>query len=958
MRKIGALFLFCLAANVASAQQTIQNIAYPVYEQLKSTRSLDPSIHYVIDPTTIPVATNSGLPLPPPPSSTASTSGCACYIPPDASYSIVPFAGYAPPNYENDDGSTANIPIPFNFCLYGTNYTSMWINNNGNITFDGPYATFSPVGFPSNQYVMVAPFWGDVDTRNGGGLVYYKITPTAVYVTWVNVGYYAFHTDLLNTFSVIITDANDPVIGVGNNVAFCYQDMQWTTGDASGGSGGFGGFAATVGCNKGNGIDFVQFGQFDSPGTAYFGPYATNNGVSWLDNQSFIFNACNSTNIAPTMATGPICDTIELCVGDTLVDTLVFLSPEPGQTTTLGASSASPDFSILNITNGNTATLIYQVIGNTVGTLDINVNAVDDGVPVQNVNYTITVQVNPNNTPIPTVIGDTIICPGENTILSAIGGVYDSYLWNTGGINDSVTVNQGGNYLVEVSLNGCRRWDSITVFAFPQPVPLITADTTICGGDSSLMTVTNGPFNQYSWSTGSTTSTAYAATAGTYTVTVTDNNTCTGSSTINVVQVVPVININSALAVCGGDSVMMTATPFLPFSSIYWSDGTIGPLNYATSPGQYIVTGVDPGGCEAKDTVVIALLPDPTGNLVLPVACENQGSAFSYNNTGIPVIDYHWNFGTGIPGDTSNISSPNFTYPLFGFYNVSLVITGSNGCIDTIQANLTVHTQPTVTVPNTPICLDAVATFNPTIVSDSVVSYSWVFAGGTPGTSNILTPTVSYPAPGSYPYLLTVTTEFGCTTVVAQNLVVRENPSAGFGIYPICVSRFTFDYIPGVNDSALVLDWNMGDGTWFLDQDTTVFNYLYPGPGVFNVQLVVQNGWGCTDSLTIPLVVPDSVFLELPNVLIQSSLVGNDRVDIEQIEPSFNLCIEYTYSIYDRWGIKVFETHNDPNNPDMSCGKCFKGKTQGGEQLSPGVYYYILQGNFNIQKVGFITIFD
>ena len=51
------------------------------------------------------------------------SSGCGCYKAPDATYTLA----MAP----NDDGSTASIAIPFTFCLYGTNYTSLFINNNG-----------------------------------------------------------------------------------------------------------------------------------------------------------------------------------------------------------------------------------------------------------------------------------------------------------------------------------------------------------------------------------------------------------------------------------------------------------------------------------------------------------------------------------------------------------------------------------------------------------------------------------------------------------------------------------------------------------------------------------------------------------------------------------------------------------------------------------------------------------
>lgn len=959
MRKILFFVFLFISATYADAQQVInQNIPAEAYDNLKSKGELKPNVHYIIDPLSIPPTDD--VQYIPPPTSVVQSSGCACYIPPDASYSVVPFQGYTPPDYRNDDASSASIPIPFTFCLYGTNYTSCYINNNGNITFDAPYSTFSAVGFPSASYVMVAPFWADVDTRGAAsGLVYYKITPTALYVNWVSVGYYSMHTDLFNTFSVVITDGNDPVIGVGNNVAFCYQNMDWTTGDASGGSGGFGGTPATVGCNQGNGVDFVQFGRFDSPGSAYAGPYVVNgNGVSWLDNQSFIFNACNSTNIAPAMAGGQaLCDTLDICVGDTLIDTLVFLSPEAGQITTLNANSLSPDFSILNITNGNTAFLIYQLVGNSPGIVDINVNAVDDGVPVQNVNYTITIEINPNNTPQPTILGDTIICPGENSVLYATGGNYDTYQWNTGSVVDSAFANSGGIYTVEVSLNGCKKRDSISVFAFPQPIPLITGDTTICENDSTLLTVSNGPFNQYTWSNTATTASTTVP-AGTYTVTVTDNNTCTGSATINVVEVTPALAITSLPAVCGGDSVLMTANPVAGFTTVVWSNGDSGGSSYATSPGQYTVTGTEPGGCTASDTVNIALLPDPTGNIVAPISCENQLSSFSFNNTGGSISNYHWIFGTSNPADTSNLAAPGFIYPNSGPYTISVIITASNGCTDTVSLLSPVHPQPTGSVPNTPICLDETVTFNPTITGDSIISYNWVLAGGNPSSSTIINPTVSYASSGTYPVLLTLTTEYGCTTVVNTSFTVRNNPTANFGIYPICISRFTFDPLVTPNDETVVIDWNLGDGTVLPGMDTSMFNHIYNTSGNYNATLIITDQFGCSDSITQSVFVDDSLFLIMPNVLVQSSTVDNDKIDFEKLYTGFNLCVEYTFSIYNRWGVLVFQTYNDPYNPDVYCDTCFKGFDNNGAELTPGVYFYVLQGNYNVVKSGSITIFD
>ncbi|MBK7751046.1 MAG: hypothetical protein IPI41_00145 [Flavobacteriales bacterium] len=116
---------------------------------------------------------------------------------------------------------------------------------------------------------MAAPFWADVDLRGPGvtnNIVQYKVTPTAMLVNWTNVGYYNSMTDKVNTFQLVITEGTDPLVPNGANVSFCYKDMQWTTGSASGGTNGFGGTPATVGANEGNGVDYIQFGTFRPTG--------------------------------------------------------------------------------------------------------------------------------------------------------------------------------------------------------------------------------------------------------------------------------------------------------------------------------------------------------------------------------------------------------------------------------------------------------------------------------------------------------------------------------------------------------------------------------------------------------------------------------------------------------------------------------------------------------------------
>jgi hypothetical protein len=201
----------------------------------------------------------------------------------------------------NDDGSTGLLSLPFTFCFYGDDFTTFYINNNGNVSFGNPYGTFTPTGFPIAAFPMLAPFWADVDTRPDLGEVWYKIDAVnnRVVVIWNNTGYFFQHGDLRNTFELIFTDGNDPLIGIGNNVAFSYTTMQWTTGDASGGSGGFGGSPATVGVNKGDGVKYALVGRFDQPGTTFDGPGGANDGVGYLEGKYYQFNACEEDVVIP-----------------------------------------------------------------------------------------------------------------------------------------------------------------------------------------------------------------------------------------------------------------------------------------------------------------------------------------------------------------------------------------------------------------------------------------------------------------------------------------------------------------------------------------------------------------------------------------------------------------------------------------------------------------------------------
>ena len=156
----------------------------------------------------------------------------------------------------NDDGSTGSVNIGFSANFFGNTYTSLFVNNNGNVTFNQPLSTFTPFSLLSTNIPMLAPYFADVDTRGvGSGLVQYgtdTLGGRAVFgVNWIDVGYFGSHVDKLNSFQLIMTDRSDT--GAGNfDFQFNYDKILWETGDASGGSNGFNGDCARAGWSNGS----------------------------------------------------------------------------------------------------------------------------------------------------------------------------------------------------------------------------------------------------------------------------------------------------------------------------------------------------------------------------------------------------------------------------------------------------------------------------------------------------------------------------------------------------------------------------------------------------------------------------------------------------------------------------------------------------------------------------------
>lgn len=252
-------------------------------------------------------------------------SSCPCWKEPDSTYTLA--------MTPNDDGSSPSITLPFTFRHFGDPFSVVFINNNGNLTFQNSFSAFTADAYPLATVRMVAPFWADVDTRNGGGQVWYKVTPHSLVVNWVAVAAFNQQQQRRNWFQVTITDGLDSTIGLGNTVEYCYRTLQWTTGSASGGVNGFGGTPATVGANRGgNTGQFLQVGRFGQPGPGYDGPFAAVDGLGWLEGRRIAFDlSVEASALAPLLVPRPWCGALQVCTGDTLTVSVDVIGTSPGQ---------------------------------------------------------------------------------------------------------------------------------------------------------------------------------------------------------------------------------------------------------------------------------------------------------------------------------------------------------------------------------------------------------------------------------------------------------------------------------------------------------------------------------------------------------------------------------------------------------------------------------------------------
>jgi hypothetical protein len=258
--------------------------------------------------------------------------------------------------------------------------------------------------------------------------------------------------------------------------------------------------------------------------------------------------------------------------------------------------------------------------------------------------------------------------------------------WSSGAAGTTATNLAAGTYTVSIAdANGCTGSNSVTVANNAINLNLNSSSIdAACGASngSASVNVSNGsaPYT-YSWSNNANTATIVALSAGTYTVTVTDANGCSGlaSATVNS-QNGPVLNASASNINCNGANNGTAVAAAASGSGSYtylWSNGQSGFSVNNLSAGVYTVTVTDSNGCSANNAVTIS---EPSaisvnGNSSNVTTLGGADGAVNLTvNGGIAPYSYNW---------SNNATTEDINALSAGTYSVT--VTDANGCISVLS---------------------------------------------------------------------------------------------------------------------------------------------------------------------------------------------------------------------------------------------------------------------------------
>lgn len=387
---------------------------------------------------------------------------------------------------------------------------------------------------------------------------------------------------------------------------------------------------------------------------------------------------------------------------------------------------------------------------------------------------------------LPTVIVNAsagTICNGESTTLTASGA--STYVWNDGNTDNPRTVSPTTTTLFTATgtdSNGCTSSGSTTITVNALPTVSISGTLTYCAGASTTLDAGAG-FASYSWSSGETTQTI-SATAGNYTVTVTDSNGCSNTSAQVTVTETP---LDVATVVYDSSSYCQVPTGALAVEGYYPLYSTESASNAVSSDGtshSHVLGGVtyympNAGVVIYHGTYSLTATPTITGES----GTFNSPSGLSINTT------------TGVIDKNASTA---------GTYSVEYTTNGSCSITVTNSITITALDNATFAYGSSAYC-DNVSDPTPT------KSATGTFSSSTGLSINTSTGEVDLDASTAGTYVIGFVTNGSCPNSSIQTLTINAAPTVAIsGTLSYCAgSNTTLTATAGLNSYL----WSSGETT-------------------------------------------------------------------------------------------------------------------------------------------------
>ncbi|MBI5541954.1 MAG: gliding motility-associated C-terminal domain-containing protein [Bacteroidia bacterium] len=513
-------------------------------------------------------------------------------------------------------------------------------------------------------------------------------------------------------------------------------------------------------------------------------------------------------------------------------------------------------------------------------------------------------------------------CIGQQISLTATGG--NSYVWDNGVVQSVLFVpaNIGiTTYHVTVTDgNSCSAIDSVNV-TVNNIIANAGNDQTVCFGQSVTLTATGG--TTYNWDNSITQGIPFSPGVigiTTYTVTVTDANSCTATDQVDVtVNISPSANAGTDQNICIGQTVTLTATGGITYT---WDNGILQGVLFTPSAigtTTYTVTVTGANGCTATDQVLVNLNASPTPQITGTLTVC-QGYTMNYSTTNINGHIYTWSITNGTPATaTSATVAVTWGNSTTGTLHLTETI-ASASCSASDSEVVVIHETPVAIASNdATVCHGTGITINASSSTGTPpLYYTWNQSLGTGAVQNI-NPTVSTV------YTVTVSNTDNCATVDSVVVTVYSIPQ-----FSLASTNATCDdYKDGTATATITTATQPIALLW--SNGATVANLTQIGVGVY--YLTLTDGTGCA---TIDSVVVGSLdqfnCLEIPTLFSPNADGKNDKFEIKHI----NLYPLAKVEIYNRWGNLLYKSDNYANPSNWWDG------TWKGKELPMGSYVFIL----------------